>query len=59
MTLLKLYIACGFSPDKFFIYKQSDIPAHAQLTWILMCMTHLGFMERMHAYKDALSKGKS
>jgi tryptophanyl-tRNA synthetase len=58
-NLLKIYIACGFDPDKFFIYRQSDISAHAELTWIFECITHMGFMERMHAYKDAVNKGKS
>lgn len=57
LNLLKLYIASGCTPDKFFIYKQSDVPAHAQLTRVFMCLTHMGFMERMHAYKDAVAKG--
>lgn len=58
-SLLKLYIACGLNPKDFFIYKQSDISAHTELTWIFECITHMGFMERMHAYKDAVNKGKS
>lgn len=59
LSLLKLYIASGIDPDKFFIYNQSDIPAHAQLTRVFECLTHMWFMERMHAYKDAVAKGKS
>lgn len=59
LNLLKLYIASGCTPDKFFIYKQSDIPAHAQLTRVFMCLTHMWFMERMHAYKDASAKGSA
>ncbi len=59
LSLLKLYVACGVDPEKFFIYNQSDVPAHAQLAWIFQCLTHMWFMERMHVYKDAVAKGKS
>jgi tryptophanyl-tRNA synthetase len=41
------------------IFKQSDVPAHTQLNWVLACITTLGYMKRMHAYKDALQKGKA
>lgn len=58
-NLLKIYLATWFDPDKFFIYRQSDISAHAELAWIFECITHMGFMERMHAYKDAVNKWKS
>ena len=40
------------------IFNQASIPAHAQLGRVLSCITHMGFMERMHAYKDAVAKGK-
>lgn len=49
---LKLYIAAGVDPERFFIYNQADVPGHAQLTRVLSCLTHMWFMERMHAYKD-------
>lgn len=58
MNALKLYIAClDEQIDKFYIYNSSEIPAHAQLNWALSCITNMGFMERMHAYKDAINKG--
>ncbi len=56
-NLVKLYIACGVDPEKTVIYNQTDIAAHAQLHWVLSCITTMGFMERMHAYKDSLAKG--
>lgn len=59
INLIKLYLASGVDPDKFFIYRQSDIAAHAELCRIFQCITTMGFMERMHVYKDALSKGKA
>lgn len=62
MNFCRLYIALirqyGLSEDQICIFNQASIPAHAQLWWILSCITHMGFMERMHAYKDAVAKGK-
>lgn len=55
VALLKHY---GSNLDQIAIYNPALIPAHAQLSWILSCVTHMGFMERMHAYKDAVAKGK-
>lgn len=55
-NLIKLYIACGVDLEKTVIFKQSDVPGHAQLERILACYTHIGFMQRMHAYKDAENK---
>ncbi len=53
---IKIYIASGVDIEKTVLFKQSDVPAHCQLEWILACITHLGFMQRMHAYKDAENK---
>lgn len=57
-NLVKLYMACGVDMTKTTIFKQSDVPAHVQLHWILSCFTHVGFMQRMHVYKDALAKNE-
>ncbi|AHB41562.1 Tryptophan-tRNA ligase [candidate division SR1 bacterium RAAC1_SR1_1] len=59
LNVLKIYMACGVDLKKFVIYNPADVPAHAQLSWVLGCITHMGFMERMHSYKEALDKGKS
>lgn len=59
INALKLYIACGLDPEKTLIYNQAMIPAHAQLTWVLQCLTNMGTAERMHAYKDSINKGKA
>lgn len=37
-------------------FRQSDVPMHAELTWILNNVTPLGFLKRAHAYKDKLAK---
>lgn len=58
LNIVKTYIACGFDPEKTTIYKQSDVIWHAELSWILWTITNIGFMQRMHAYKDAVAKGE-
>jgi tryptophanyl-tRNA synthetase len=37
-------------------FRQSDVPMHAELTWILNNVTPLGLLKRAHAYKDKLQK---
>jgi tryptophanyl-tRNA synthetase len=54
---VKIYLACGVDPERIFMFDQAPIAWHTQLTWILSCMTHLWFMQRMHVYKDAAAKG--
>lgn len=51
---LKLYVAAGLPLDKgnVYIYRQSYIPAHSELTWILDCFTGVGEMSRMTQFKD-------
>jgi len=51
---LKYFVAAGLDindPDTF-IYRQSFIPAHSELTWILDCFTYMGEMQRMIQFKD-------
>ena len=51
---LKYFIASGLelnNPDTF-IYRQSYIPAHSELTWILDCFTYVGEMSRMTQFKE-------
>jgi len=56
INVLKLYMACGVDLSRFVIYNPADVPGHAQLNRVLTCITHMGFMERMHSYKEALDK---
>ena len=55
-NIVKSYIACGLDPEEILLFKHSDVSAHTEFTWVLSCITHLGFMKRMHAYKDAVNK---
>lgn len=59
LNVLKIYMACWVDLNRFVIYNPADVPAHAQLNWVLGCITHMWFMERMHSYKEALDKWKA
>jgi tryptophanyl-tRNA synthetase len=55
---LKYFLAAGLDindPDTF-IYRQSYVPAHSELTWILDCFTYLGELNRMTQFKDKADK---
>jgi tryptophanyl-tRNA synthetase len=51
---LKVFVAAGLDinqPDTF-IYRQSYIPAHSELTWILNCFSYFGELSRMIQFKE-------
>ncbi|MEK7575202.1 MAG: tryptophan--tRNA ligase [Patescibacteria group bacterium] len=52
------YLAIGLDPKQAVIFKQSDVPQHAELAWIFDTITTMPYLERAHAYKDAEAKGK-
>lgn len=63
MHNLKLFVAAGLplDHDSIHIYRQSYIPAHSELTWVLDCFTGFGQMSRMTQFKDkstSLSEGE-
>ena len=56
-SLVAQYIACGLDPEKCTIFIQSHIVGHADLAWILGCLTPLGELQRMTQFKDKTNKG--
>lgn len=52
------YLALGLDPKKVIMFRQSDVPEHTELTWILMNLLTVAYLERSHAYKDAVQSGK-
>lgn len=52
-------IACGIDPQKSLLFVQSHVPAHAELAWLLNCVTPVGWLERMTQYKDKSAKQES
>ncbi|MGB2427304.1 MAG: tryptophan--tRNA ligase [Alteromonas sp.] len=53
---LALYVACGIDPVKSTIFIQSQVPEHAQLSWVLNCYAQMGELNRMTQFKDKSSK---
>ncbi len=53
LEIAKAYLAVGLNPEKAILFKQSDIPAVAELCWILNCFTSMGTLKRAHAFKAA------
>jgi tryptophanyl-tRNA synthetase len=51
-----LLVAVGIDPQKATIFIQSQVSAHAELGWILTCMTPLGWLYRMTQFKDKSAK---
>lgn len=55
---VRLFVAAGLdlSASDIHVYRQSYVPAHSELTWILDCFTGTGEMGRMTQYKDKSTK---
>ncbi len=56
LELVSLYLACGIDPEKCTLYVQSQVPQHAELTWVLNSIAYVGEMERMTQFKDKSRK---
>ena len=55
----RVYTAAGLPLDNssIHLYRQSYVPTHSELAWILDCFTGFGEMSRMTQFKDKGSKG--
>ncbi|MBZ5579912.1 MAG: tryptophan--tRNA ligase [Acidobacteriia bacterium] len=54
-----LYLAAGIDPKACSIMVQSEVAAHAELAWMLTCVTPVGWLERMTQYKAKAAKQES
>ena len=50
-------LAAGIDPDRSTLFVQSQVPEHAQLAWVLGCMTGFGEASRMTQFKDKSARG--
>ena len=51
-------IASGIDPAKSIVFRQSSIPAHSELAWILQGTARMGWLNRMTQWKDKAGKNK-
>ena len=52
------YIASGVDPARAVLFNQSQVPEHAELTWIFNCVARLGWLDRMTQFKEKSGKHK-
>jgi tryptophanyl-tRNA synthetase len=52
-------LALGVDPQQSTIFVQSQVPAHAELAWVLQCITGFGEASRMTQFKDKSAKSDS
>jgi tryptophanyl-tRNA synthetase len=50
-------IAMGIDPERSAVFVQSHMPEHAELTWVMQCLTGFGEARRMTQFKDKSAKG--
>ena len=48
----RLYLAAGIDPTVSTVFIQSDVPEHAELAWVLNCMTRISELDRMTQFKE-------
>src|SRR3977135_1321870 len=54
--LARIYLAVGLDPEVSTVFIQSDVAAHAELAWLLNCVTRMSELERMTQFKDKARK---
>ena len=47
-----ILLAAGIDPARSILFRQSDVPEHTELTWLLSSVTELGRLQRMHQFRD-------
>ena len=52
------FIACGLDFKKSIIFNQSSVSEHAELAWILNCVSRIGWMNRMTQFKEKAGKNR-
>ena len=52
------FLATGLNEKKSIIFNQSSVSGHAELAWILNCVTRVGWLNRMTQFKDKAGKEK-
>ncbi|KAF5359979.1 hypothetical protein D9758_007597 [Tetrapyrgos nigripes] len=59
MDMLAILLAIGIDPKRSIVYHQNDVLTHAELAWILNCITPMGKLKRMTTWKSRLAASKN
>jgi tryptophanyl-tRNA synthetase len=52
------FLAIGLDPGRSILFNQSQVPAHAELAWVLNCVARLGWLNRMTQFKDKAGRDR-
>ena len=55
-SMAALLMACGIDPNRSPLFIQSHVHQHAELSWLLGCVTYMGELNRMTQFKDKAAK---
>ncbi|MQF82477.1 MAG: tryptophan--tRNA ligase [SAR202 cluster bacterium] len=50
--MVAILLSAGIDPERSIMFVQSHIPEHTELTWLLTCVTPMGWLQRMTQFKD-------
>lgn len=53
------YLAFGLDPERAILFRQSDVPEHCELFWLLGSIVPLSDLKNAHSYKDKVAKGQT
>ena len=56
VEMFALLLAIGLDPEKSLVFVQSQVPAHAEMAWLLACNAQFGEMSRMTQFKDKAAR---
>jgi tryptophanyl-tRNA synthetase len=58
LELVATLVACGLDTDKTVLFNQAQVPAHAELQWLLNGTARMGWLGRMTQWKDKAGKNR-
>ena len=58
LEMVATLVACGVDPDKTILFNQAQVPAHAELQWLLNGTARMGWLNRMTQWKDKAGKNR-
>ena len=58
LEMVAALTACGIDPDRSVLFNQAQVPAHAELQWLLNGTARMGWLNRMTQFKDKSGKNR-
>jgi tryptophanyl-tRNA synthetase len=58
-SMVAALLGSGLDPKRNILFRQSDVAAHAELAWLLSCITPLGWLQRMTQFKQKAASAKT